>query len=652
MKNLKKNIDIIFFCILHFTIFFFLITGVKYFPLDLPTVMMLNKAYGLGGIFSAPSTTGRYWPLSQFISSLVTQLFGNNVLFQWTVQYLLFIVMTLLVWRIAWLLCQNRNVAFGAVVLCICVTPMSENVFTIGKPEITLSVAILSCLLFLCDILLNNKRNGGSYIFFCFFSFLSFISKETSVILLPVMILVGVYVFCFLPDQKDKRKAITLLILECFSTYLIYCIIKYLIVKDDSYTAYEIKISMILEGVRYYLKYCWDIILIGFISLISCIRNLYIQKKSVHNQEEINRVALSAILNVGGWGYLMGICLWRFHMVYYAFPSVIFFAGSFAVSLQLIKNKKKKVMAYWGIPVTIALIYGGWNGYLVSAATRDVSSMFSESIDFMLWNEQITGKIYTENYTFFEESPYQMNVLFELYGKDLEVIGIKEWIDQTPPDDETLGLYGYTKDEYLERACHDGLHIGDYVLLYENKRNNWLPCRKTNPSHEGEEKLEQFGLVLERIAGNQIKRSGGLLSLTGIRKVDEVTGWGVYRVIGTRNGISLQTEWEDWLGETNTVIFVDDENCTQIVLKGAYEHPFSNLDVSCQTDGKTLPCKLIIDKEESRYQLIIDTKDIVGNDFKVEICFSNSFMPSQFWLNSNDHRKLTLRIPDTLYMVN
>lgn len=651
MNNLKKNIDIVFFCVLHFMIFFFLVTGVKYFPLDLPTVMVLNKAYGIWGIFSAPSTTGRYWPLSQFISCLVTQFFGNNVLFQWTVQYLLFIVMTLLVWRIAWLLCRNRIAAFGAVTLCICATPMSENVFTIGKPEITLSVMMLACLFFMYDVLFG-KREVTSYVLFGVFSFLSFITKETSAILLPMLILVGVYVFCFLPDKKDKLKAIVVLISESFGAYMVYYSIKSKLVTDNSYIAYEMGISVVLEATKYYLKYCWDIVLIGLLSFVSCVKNLYVQKKTAQNQEQINREALSVILNIVGWGYLAGICLWRSNMVYYAFPSVIFFAGSFAVSLQQIKNKGKKVMVCWGIPMAIALLYGGWNGYLVSAATRDVSSMFSESIDFMLCNEQITGKIYVENYSFFEEPPYQINRLLDLYEKDLEVVGIKEMIDQTIPGDETLRLYGYTKEDYLERASHDGLQIGDYVLLYENRRNNWLPCRETNPSNEGEEKLEQFGLVLERIAGNQIKRSGRFLSLTGIRKADEVTGWTIYRVIGNQNGLSLDTEWEDWLGETNTVISVDNENCIKIVLEGAYEHFFSDLNADCQIEGRTIPCELIINDEENRYQLTIDTKDITDSNFAITICFSNSFIPSQLYAESNDHRKLTLRFPDTLYMTN
>ena len=614
--------------------------------------MSLNKAYGILGIFFAPSTTGRYWPLSQFISSLVTQVFGNNVLFQWGVQYLLFIVMTLLVWRIAWLFCRNRYIAFGAVIFCICATPMSENVFTIGKAEITLSVMMLLSLIFMLDILNGGKRRA-SYILFCIFTFLSFISKETSVILLPMLILIGIYVFCFLTTKTDTRRATIILILECSCAYIVYCILKCILVKDDSYSAYEMEISMVLKGAKYYLKYCWDIMLIGLLSLVPCIKNLCVQKKTAKNQENINQVTLAVILNIVGWGYFAGICLWRFSHVYYAFPSVIFFAPSFAISLQLIMDKKK-VMICWGSLIAIALIYGGWNGYLVSSATRDVSSSFSESVDFMLRNEQISGKIYAENYMFFEESPYQMNRLFDLYGKDLEVVGIKEMIEGTTVSDETLRINGYTKEKYMTKRSVGGVpQIGDYVLLYENIRNNWLPCRKTNPSNEGEEKLEQLGLVLERVAGNQIKRNRHSLSLKGIREVDELTGWSIYRVIGNQSGISLDTEWEDWLGEDNTIISIDSENYTQIVLEGAYEHSFSDLNTTCRiTDGRTLPCELVIDEGKGRYQLIINIKGSMDSELRVRICFSNSFIPSQVYSDSNDQRKLTVRIPDRLYMTN
>lgn len=309
-------------------------------------------------------------------------------------------------------------------------------------------------------------------------------------------------------------------------------------------------------------------------------------------------------------------------------------------------------MACLSIPIAIALIYGGWNGFLVSAATRDVSSMFSESIDFLLLNEQITGKIYAENYTFFEESPYQMNNLFDLYGKDLEVVGIKEFIDQNPPSDEQLHLYGYTREDYLEKACLDGPQVGDYILLYENRRSNWVPSRKTNPSNEGEEKLGQYGLVLERIAGNQIKKSRWSYSLKGIQKAEEITGWTIYEIMGCKSGIDLNTEWGDWLGEANTVITVDNGGYTRLILEGAYEHPFPELNASCQTCGGTVPCELTIDGTGSRYRLTIDIGDVIDSNAAITICFSNTFVPSQVYADSDDHRKLTLRVPDTLYMTN
>ncbi len=180
-----------------------------------------------------------------------------------------------------------------------------------------------------------------------------------------------------------------------------------------------------------------------------------------------------------------------------------------------------------------------------------------------------------------------------------------------------------------------------------------MPCRKTNPSNEGEEKLEQLGLVLERVAGNQIKRNRHSLSLKGIREVDELTGWSIYRVIGNQSGISLDTEWEDWLGEDNTIISIDSENYTQIVLEGAYEHSFSDLNTTCRiTDGRTLPCELVIDEGKGRYQLIINIKGSMDSELRVRICFSNSFIPSQVYSDSNDQRKLTVRIPDRLYMTN
>lgn len=547
MHILKKNNDIVAFCIIHSMIFTALITGVKYFPLDLPTVMYINKSYGLWGIFTT-SPGNRYWPLSQFVSSAVTQIFGNEILFQWIIQYLLFIVLTLLVWKMSYLLCKSRKIAFCAVIFLICATPMSENVFTLGKPEIVLCIMLLVCALLIYKIVFQYQR-VLLFVSFFIFSYLAFISKETSVIILPMMALICAFVL-FVGHRKSMKKAAGLLMLECLVAYILFFIVKKFLTRNipSSYTDYNMSISMVFTNLLYYAKYCWDVILIGILSNILCIQRIYNIKKftskdslraSISNNDEVNSIAFSVIMNIVGWGYLLGISLWRFCLVYYAFPCAVFFTGSFCMSLRIQKNKGKKYL-YLLVPVIFALIYGSWNGYLIAASTRDVSSMFSESIDFMLYNKQINGEIYAENFMFYEESPYQMNRLFNFYDKNLTVIGIRDHLDSLNPSDEMLSAYGYTRDEYIEKSHLNGFEVGDYILLYENKRNNWVPSRYTNPSYDGTEKLEQYGWQLEKIAGNRIIKNRLTYSIRGgIYKAEEVCGWSIYQVIGRKDELNM-----------------------------------------------------------------------------------------------------------------
>lgn len=632
IRKLKDNWDLIIFVYVHVMIFVYLITGMQYFMLDLPTSMIIKKEYGLLGIFYLPQETGRYWPLDPFFNALVTAVFGNNILWQWIVHYLLFIILTILVWRNTFLCIQSRKKAFIAVVACICVTPMAENVFTIGKPELLLCVMFLLYINLVINIFLLQKNKKVYYVLLFFISLLTYMCKETSIILIPIIFLLAIYF-----GNYKKRQSYVVLGITIFTYFIYFCIKKYINTYYDitptSYISYSLAVSRIVETLTYYFKYSWDVFLVGALALIGN-AVLFFRERYDKNK------AFALVLSIAGWGYIAGICLWQFKKIYYIYPTIVFFS----IALGMIVNELGKWYIY--ILLSVIFLYGGWNGIIIAGQTRDTSIIFSESMNYILYDNRIKNKLYVYNYPPFDETPYQMNLLFKVLDKDLTVYGIKD-IDKVM-DSHTLELYGYTVEDYEALKKKISVEEGSYILSYDFKRDSWVPSRRVNPIHsvsDIEETHDEY--MLERVAGDEMSKKR--FTYSGIKS--ELCGWTIYRIIGDKRFITLQTDWTDWLGVDNTELVVESKDYKYIVLEGAYEYDFDKFDIVCKSGNKVIPSDFLIDKSLNKYKIVINIEGLDADELQIKLMCDNYFVPSDA-LISDDTRKLTLRYPEQIFLTN
>lgn len=636
IRKLKDNWDIVLFVLVHIIIFVYLITGMQYFMLDLPTSMIIKKAYGLFGIFYLPQGTGRYWPLDPFFNALVTAIFGNNVLWQWIVHYLLFIALTILTWRNTFLCIQSRKKAFVAAITCVCATSMSENIFTIGKPELLLCVMFLLYINLIIKIYLLQKNQKLYYIILFFVSLLTYTCKETSVILIPISLLLVIF-FAFV-IKENKIQSYVVLGITVF-TWFIYLFVKtsinnYYNITPTAYVTYSITLSSIIDALIYYFKYSWDTFLVGTVALVGN-TVLFFKEKNYAKKRTI-----ALILSMAGWGYIAGICLWQFKQIYYIYPAIVFFSMSLGIFLADLCKQ------YFLLVIGVAFLYGGWNGIIIADQTRDTSIIFSESMNYLLFDNKIKNKIYLYSNTIFDEPPYQMNILFKIFDKNLKVYGIKDIGEAI--DSHTLELFGHTVESYEALKREVTIEEGSYILAYDYIRDSWVPSRRVNPIHsvsDIEKTYDEY--MLERVAGDEMTKKR--FTYSGIK--NELCGWTIYRIIGDKRFITLQTDWTDWLGDDNTELEIDSQDYKYVVLEGAYEYDLGELNILCKSGDKIIPSEILIDKSLNRYKIVINIEGLNVDEMHIKLICDNYFVPAEE-LNLDDNRRLTLRYPEQIFLTN
>ena len=236
-----------------------------------------------------------------------------------------------------------------------------------------------------------------------------------------------------------------------------------------AYVTYSVTLSSIIDALIYYFKYSWDTFLVGTVALIGN-TVLFFKEK---NYAKKRTVAL--ILSMAGWGYIAGICLWQFKQIYYIYPAIVFFSMSLGIFLADLCKQ------YFLLVIGVAFLYGGWNGIIIADQTRDTSIIFSESMNYLLFDNKIKNKIYLYSNTIFDEPPYQMNILFKIYDKNLKVYGIKDIGEAI--DSHTLELFGHTVESYEALKREVTIEEGSYILAYDYIRNSWVPSRRVNPIH-------------------------------------------------------------------------------------------------------------------------------------------------------------------------
>jgi hypothetical protein len=520
----KERIFILLWVIASAFILYQIITRCKYFMLDLPTYMLSYKMYGLFKAFSLDSGGARYRPLNIFLNSWVTFVFGNNAQFQWLFHYLSFIIFTVLTWKFLKKYIDGIFVYIPVLLLYV-ITPATENIFTLGKQEILLCVFLTVVIFLMFQIFIEHKELFGKHGIILYIALLLlFMTKETSLVIFSQWGLIILW-YLFQKDKQQRKKAIELTIIFILS-YGSYYLLKKNALKNSNvnYTNFTISFNQTIHNIYYYLHYCWDVFVIGIISTVSSVIYWIQEKKS-------EKAFFLMTVSLLGWFYLIGISLWKLRLIYYLYPS----AGMFCLSLcALCKVDSRKIFKYISsMAILVSLLFGSYCSYLNASGTMDVSSSYSDSMDYLFENCKQGDRVLMMNYAVYEEPPYQSNLLNEVLKKNVIFCGCLEYALPVRPSSDVLKSFSLSENDYQKLLAEAKPVPGDYILVYDNKRNAKMPSRAVAPSSDPVEiaqYVDSHKDSLSMVCYETIKRPVIVIDRFRFRKAYDETSFYLYKV--------------------------------------------------------------------------------------------------------------------------
>lgn len=417
----------------------------NWFYLDAPYFLTLYKKIGIWGMFFLKGE--RFCPLVYTIDNILSAYISAEPTIHYMFQWLYWSCgMLIAIKFFGYYNIKYQYRIFCAFLMVMC-TSFTENMFTLGKMELLLSVWLIIYFLAIYKILYAEKRKW--YLIFELSILGAFITKETSLIMLaPVVMLI---IYMAIGDRKKLKAALcsgfilglNLIALQVYRSMYVVA---------GEYTTFGFSLGEYISKLAFYVKIHFDIIAIGVIGGIACIINWFKEKKSED--------AYLLIINLTGWGYLLAVSVFRWRMSYYIYPVAILFSLSFISVFQ--GQIKKKIKMCCLLIVSLNLVYAMNYNYKVATSQMDLGKTFEQSINSIIKHTNSDSKILVTSYDFYEEPIMQTKTLLEYYGEARDVIGVKQEINNSNMDEGVLALYGYTLEDYKELKSDCKPQIGDY----------------------------------------------------------------------------------------------------------------------------------------------------------------------------------------------
>ena len=504
-------------------------TGAGFFPVDNPGVLFEGQL-GWDRVVQAFTDNGRTDFMYSIIVVLATCLFPNTPVTHFMVQFAFFAVTGVFTFILLRISRVKHAITCLSLMVWLCGSAVAEQLYTIGKKEVFLAASITLCLLSLYGLIIANATGKKRWLLYgAYFTGLLFslTIKETSIVLVCPLLLLQIYAIVW---EKGYIKPSAVCLAVCVALILFQKAYQSIFISDNSYTAYEISVLMIIKNAAYYVRYNFDILVWGGIGFIANAIAFLCGGRQP-------KYVFFLTVNLTGWAYIGGLCFWRWPMSYYLYPPLVLFAlslgGVDGVKSLPSKAWQKMLKAAFVVMGTISVTYGVISNYCVGSSHVDVSRAYTDSIYTLLRTVKDGDRILLDNYDAHLEQVYQTRRLLTLYfHEDVSVYGANQSIWGDTVSDEALQLYGYTRETYEQEKALAVPRVGDYIVHYINNRNYYGQTRAVNPSFTEDVygKLQAMGYTLELIDESICRRllwdtAGGLL---GIGEAE--AGYQIWRV--------------------------------------------------------------------------------------------------------------------------
>lgn len=625
-KKMIQGFLLAILCSIQLWIIYQLIFQINYFYLDNPTILF-KANWSFTDCLKYKSIRMEF--LYNIIHVLAAKIFGNYPVTHYMIQYCFYLANIFLVFI---LIKHFGKKCCGNILIIFFVTlgtTVAENIFTIGKREVFLTTGLLFTFIVLYQLLfkLNNRKSSFIYFVSWVFGLLYCVMiKETGIVIIIFYFLMLLYA-AFL-KKKNKRVLLLSLIGLLIAAAVILLYRFFFVIEDGTYyTSVSFNFVTIIKNIFYYFKYQLDIIILGILGLvsgfISFIKDRYNEKK-----------AFLLAVNLTGWAYLSGMCMWRWALSYYLYPALILFSISVIginISMANFSVDVKRAAIIFSF---ILLLWSGINNWNVATSHIDISKVYSDSVEKIHSIAQTGDRILLENYTCYDEPAHQTNLLLNTYLKDdVSVIGMNQYITGTDPDFNTLSITGITEALYKKYKEEAHPKENDYVILYINDRNFYGPVRAVNPTFDTalNSSLEDRGYVLELIDAQSIDRPTLGYENNKLQKKTMKSGYRIYKV--KRVGIDITGYWVDGWIEKKLEIKNYNSSMNMKALIKQVGNGLSENTITIWRNGEKISVRKVKPGDEVILNDFLNDATPVNCNIVIEV--ENTFIPSSVGIDDN-----------------
>lgn len=404
------------FLLVNINILLYLLLNMKYFYLDNPTVLWLANNTKISNLFFTP--VQRFFPMSFLIQILSADVFHNSIIIHYIVQFIIFFIGVIVLNFFLKDFVKKSYQRIIIISLLYILTPFAENMFTVGKMEIMLCTGFIILFSSIYKILygeVSNKRIIIQYLIFEAVIIYILLTKETSIVAIIPLILLLIYGCLY--NRKILSKAFSLFLIFIIN-YGLLVIYKHFYVIQNSYTDVTYSFHTFIHNVLWYSYYNFDVFIVGIIGGILLLIEFLKDRKN-------NRTFYLLVINITGWGYFFGICLWRWSLSYYIYPIAFLFSVSIA-EIFIIKIKNRYITKGFILIASFIVLYGLNYNYKVAASHIDLGKIYSKSVEDLVNDTDNGSRVLFENYNFYEEPIAQTRILLKCYNKNINIFGINQ----------------------------------------------------------------------------------------------------------------------------------------------------------------------------------------------------------------------------------
>lgn len=230
-------------------------------------------------------------------------------------------------------------------------------------------------------------------------------------------------------------------------------------------------------------------------------------------------------------------------------------------------------------------------------------------------------------------------------GNNVEVIGIRQWLDDIPLDESTLALHGRNVDEVQEYTKDFRPQIGDYIIKYVNVRDFWGTIRAVNPSnaYSYTSALEKKGYTLELLDKSENIRKSIKVDNNDIQMTHMESGYALYRIVDLKYsvvGIDIDgwtgKEWEiqNYKYGLNLMIEVRDGSSVYLDLP--------NIEFEIWINNELMGMMRVVPGEKILLDEILKKYNVTGLA-NLRVVVKDTFIPSEI-LGTGDTRELGMNV--------